>query len=561
MIVLLAGVATYSLAGFVIAPHAIKHLLENSTVTGRDCQLGVQDVYVNPFTFFLSVSNVTLLERENKLFISIGRADTHVWSTANFRATRTGRNVEIRDLVITDAAAGEVILSARKLSATGLAIDAQEGHVEIADARLEEPVLEIARDGQSVDHLSRWLPIPTEKPGAACVSLGAMHVSAGKIGFRDPTTSPALRLDATNIVGNMTRMREPGGDSMALEFRGNLSELAHVTVTGQWPLSGRPAATTLDLSIRQLELSRLSPYFVQAAGRDVTAGVGDVTLYYERRDSVVRIENQISVVGLRLGDRAAATDDMALPSDLALALVVNKADRIDISMPVLESDITLRFEAIRIVVDSLTTYIRDLAAMPFGVLADLVGQPDEGLDHFSFSPGSAEITPTTTKNLTLLAQALDQRPLLGVRARPAYDPVADREAIAAQQVRLHVALAISASPKELAAHTLPNFDDPKVRAVLDEFAGARLSELQRRAIANRRPEQDAHYYRNVYDALVVNEPVSETTLRRLARFRAASVINALAGNGVDKQRLLIADAIDTVTTVAEPISVQLEVVY
>ena len=561
MIVLLAGVATYSLAGFVVAPRAIKHWLENSTVTERDCQIGVQDVYVNPFTFFLSISNVTLLERENKLFVSIGGVETHVWSVADFQAKRAGRNVDIRDLVITNAPTGEVVFTAPKLVAAGFAIDVQEGRVEIAEARLEKPVLRITRDGQGVVQLSTWLPIPTENPGAACVSLGAMQVSAGQIGFTDHTESPALRLDATNIVGHMTPTRESGGASMALEFKGNLSESAGVNVTGRWPLSDRRAATTLDLSMRRFELSQLSPYFVQAVGRDVTAGVADVTLHYERRDSTVQIDNQIAVGGLRLGDRAVTDDDTALPSDLALALVTDDADRIDISIPVLQSDVTATADLIRIVGDSVTDYIRDLAAMPFDVLADLVGRPDEELDHFSFSPGSAEITPTTTNKITLLARALDQRPLLGVRACPAYDPVADRDAIAAQQVRLHIALAISAGPRELATHGLPDFDDPKVRAVLDEFAGARLAESQRLAIANRHPDQDADYYRIVYDVLVANEPVSETTLRRLARFRATSVVNALADNGIDKQRLLIADAIVTAATPAELISVQLEAVY
>jgi len=369
-----------------------------------------------------------------------------------------------------------------------------------------------------------------------------------------------LQLDATNIFGNMTRRPEPGGASTALEFKGDLSESASVAVTGHLSLSDRSAPTTLDLTVRQFDLSRLSPYFVQTAGRDITAGVGDVTLHYERLDSTARFENRITVVGLTLDDRSATDDDAALLSDLALALVTDKTDRIDISVPVLQSHVTARSDASRILIDSLTDYIRGLVAMPFDVLASLVGQPDGQLDQLSFSPGSAEITSTTADKIRLLARALDQRPLLRVRVRPVYDAVADRDAIAAQQVRLHIDLATSASPNDRAAHGLPNLDDPKVRSILDEFASARLAESQRLAIANQQPGHDANYYRLVLDALVAIEPVSETTLRRLARFRATSVMNALAANGVDRQRLLIADAIDTATTLAEPISVRLEAI-
>jgi hypothetical protein len=218
-------------------------------------------------------------------------------------------------------------------------------------------------------------------------------------------------------------------------------------------------------------------------------------------------------------------------------------------------------DAIRIIGDGMSEYIRDLAAKPFDVLASLVGHPEEELNGLSFAPGSAAITPATNDKIRLLARALDQRPLLAVRARPAYDPAADRDAIAAQQVRLHVALATSAGLRDPATHAPPDFGDPKVREILDEFAGERLAESQRLAISGSHPVHDADFYRMVYDALVANEPVSETALRRLARFRATSVINALAASGVGKQRLLVAETIDTTTTDAEPISVQLEAVY
>ncbi len=561
LIVLLASVAAYSLAGFVIAPLAIKHWLENSTETEADCRLGVQDVYVNPFTLFLSLNNVTLLQKENKLFVSLGQVDTYLWNIEKFRTERAGRDVEFRDLVVTTAPAGEVVLTTPKLSAKGFEFYVPGGQVAIADVRFEEPVLQIAQDAQSILHLSTWLSIPVKGPGAACVSLDLMRISGGQVRFTDRAQSPSLRLDATNIVGNMTRMREPGGASMALEFEGQLGESASVTVTARWPLSDWPAPTTLDFIMRQFELSRLSPYFVQAAGRDITAGIGDVMLHYERRDSTVQIESRIAVAGFRIGDREGTNDDTALPLDLAIALITDQADRIDISIPVQHGDVLAGSGAIRIIGDGMSEYIRDLAATPFDVLARLVGHPEEELSGLSFSPGSAEITPPTTDKITLLARALSQRPLLAVRARPAYDPVADRDAIAARQVRLHIALATSAGPRDPATHAPPDFGNPKVREIIDEFAGERLAESQRLAISSSRLVHDADYYRMVYDALVANEPVSETALRRLARFRATSVINSLAANGVGKQRLLVADAIDTTTTDAEPISVQLEAVY
>jgi hypothetical protein len=215
---------------------------------------------------------------------------------------------------------------------------------------------------------------------------------------------------------------------------------------------------------------------------------------------------------------------------------------------------------VRVIVDSLTNFIRELAATPFDEIAGLVGREDEELDRLAFPPGSADLTPATAEKTALLAQALARRPLLSLRAYPAYDPAADRDAIAARQVRLHVSLATSAAPTASAAQTQPDFDDPKVRAILDEFAGARLQESRRNAILNRFDDKDSAYYRTVFDALVANESVSETALRRLARFRATSVADALAGNGVDRGRVLLADEIETTTTDPGAIVIRLDAI-
>ena len=180
-----------------------------------------------------------------------------------------------------------------------------------------------------------------------------------------------------------------------------------------------------------------------------------------------------------------------------------------------------------------------------------------------FLPGSAEMAPAATDTLRQLAAALEQRPRLDMRVRPSYDLAADRDAIAEQQVRLHIALATSASTGDRASAAVPDFGNPRVRDILDEFAGERLPEAQRRAIARgvddfyvaARPVPDG----DLYLALVANEPVSGTVLRRLARFRARSVIDALERHGIDRTRFGISDALDTTETGAGTVPVKLEV--
>ena len=553
-IVLLAGAAAYALGGFLLAPRIVKYWIEHSVTTEPGKRLGVEGVYVNPFTLFISLTNVTLIDEKNKPMISLGRVEHRSHLIEKLRMSRPGYDVEIRDLQANDPSTGEAVLTIPNLSATGLIVNGAQGTVALDTARVENPELNILRDSAGEMRLPAWLGLPQEGSPPAAVRFDTLEVTGGKLRFNDHTLLPALRLDAGGIVGTITRRRLAGAESTAVDLEGRFGESGSGEVVAAWQAPLRQTPTTVKLTLRQVELATVSPYFAQIAGRGITAGSGDITFNYERHDTSVQMENRLVIDRLRFSDRSRTDTDIELPLELAVALITDRRDHIDISIPASQNDV---YPAGGIV-DSLTDYIIDLATTPFDVLAGLVGREDVDLGILVFPSGSAEITPAAAEKIALLSRALDQRPLLALRAYPAFDPAADRDAIASQQVQLHIKLATSASPSGLSTQTSLDFEDPKVRVILDEFAGARLPESRQRAISSQFEGKDIAYYRAVHDALVANEDVSETVLRRLARFRARSVIGALVENGVDEKRLLLADAIEKTRSDSSAIVLRLE---
>jgi len=553
-IVLLAGAAAYALGGFLLAPRIVKYWIEHSIATEPGQRLGVEGVYVNPFTLFISLTNVTLIDEKNKPMISLGRVEHRSHLIEKLRMSRPGYDVEIRDLQANDPSTGEAVLTIPNLSATGLIVNVAQGTVSLDTARIENPELNILRDSAGEIRLPAWLGLPQEGSPPAAIRFDALEVTGGKLRFNDHTLLPALRLDADGIVGTITRPRLAGAESTAVELEGRFGESGSGEVVAAWQAPVRQTPTTVKLTLRQVELATISPYFAQIAGRGITAGSGDITFNYERHDTSVQMKSRLVIDRLRFSDRSRTDTDIELPLELAVALITDRRDHIDISIPASQHDV----DPAGGIADSLTDYINDLAATPFDVLAGLVGREDEGLGILAFPPGSAEITPAAAETIALLSEALDQRPLLALRAYPAFDPAADRDAIASQQVQLHIKLATSAGPPGLSTQTSLDFEDPKVCLILDEFAGARLPESRRLAISSQFESKDIAYYRAVHDALVANEDVSETVLRRLARFRARSIIGALVQNGVDEKRLLLADAIEKTPSESSAIVLRLE---
>ena len=568
LIVLLAGTTVYTLAGFLLAPYAIKHWIERSIATAPGFELRIRHVYLNPFNLSLSLSDLSLIDRDNGPLVSICRAETRLWTLEKLRAGQQGREIEIGSLRVVDPSAGVEILTVPRLSARGLVVAPADGTVTMAGAFLDEPALNITRDAAGRLRLPAWLPTPVNDMSAARVRIDEIEIAAGRLRFTDHAQSPALRFAADSIAGTLTRVRAADGVTTLAKFDGRIGKSGDAGMTAQWRPAARSAQTEIDLSLRQFEFPLLSPYFARIAGRGITAGTGDLSLRYRHRDRNVRIDNRIDVTGLTLDNHAETNRDEALPDEtlpleLVLALVTDQAGRIDVSIPVRYDATADGMDTAGIVTqnladnltDQFVDYVSDVASRPFDVLSELVGQTDQEFGSLPFAPGSAEITPVTADRLALLAQALERRPLLGLKVYPAFDPLADRNALAEAQVRLHIRLATSAEQRGLAADAPLDFDDPRVRAVLDEFAGERLGESDR---ASGPEASDAAYYRAIYDALATNEDVSDLALNRLARFRARSIVDAFAGHGIGEQRVRLADDIETRTGESEPVLLRLE---
>lgn len=557
LIGLLAGAAVYAFAGFLVAPRVIQLWIENPNLSGPGCRLSVQEVYVNPFTMFLSLSDATLFEQESKSLISATVAETRIWSIDRLRTGTPGRDVTIRNLVVTNTDNGERLLAVPDAFLGDLEIGARSGLIHTAHARLERPDAAITRDVGGIRHYPAWLAVPGNGRAGACISLDGLRATGGTLKIRDNTVTPAVQLVLQHIEAGA--LRQPGGDAEVMEVAVEARLGARGTISIEAQLR-HPAGRHPDLfsmTARNVDLQALSPYARRIFGRDVVAGLGNATLLQQRHNATLRFDNHLGFDQLTLNDDAdGATDDTLVP-DLALALATDTTGHSAFSIQGSLGDSPER-SVVSVFTDSLAARFDTLAARPFRVLAEVAGKPDAVLDEIAFLPGSAEMAPAATDTLALLVNALRRRPRLGIDVWPAYDLVADRDAIAAQQVKLHIALATSATARDRGNAAAPDFSDARVRDVLDEFAAARLTETQRQSIS-RSARDDSTRYRDIYFALVANERVSETVLRRLARFRARSVIDTLDRQGIDRNRFRIADTLDATATGAALVSVKLDV--
>lgn len=443
-------------------------------------------------------------------------------------------DIGLRQIVMVDRSTRAVVFTAAEALATQVAIGPSPVRARVEDLRLIAPHFRITRnsDGtlQGLDWLRPFVDGTTGTQGIV--------IEDGYLDFGDFLVSPPGQFDADHIQGSINQTDTGAEASRTLFLEGRNPAGAVAEIRASWRTGDPVFSSNVNLTLGNLNATLLSPYLSALAGREITSGKLDLEIEYRLQDGRANLVNEISATAFELGAPVGSTDKISLPLDLAVALLEDSNDQIRLTIPVPPGRLE-RTSPARAFGDAFDEFVTEITDDPFMVLGELVGWSEPGLGHVAFESGSAALTASTVDQLAILGTALEQRPGLGLIVTGRYDRVTDRDALARQQMRLHVALASSAGPPGMAAVTPLNLSDPKVISILDEFASTRLRPDTLAAIQARFPERGEPFYDSVFESLVANEAVSATALRALARYRAQSIVNQLVAAGIDSGRLRI----------------------
>lgn len=459
----------------------------------------------------------------------------------------------------------------------GPALELTDGSVELSGLRLT-PAAGLAVTAERASGTAPRLSLAASADGP--VVAGRAELDAPALSVTDERAAPrrSFAFDDATLVWTA----DAGNEETSLALAGRLRGAADASLTVQAPLSAPTPRRSVMIEATGIPAAMLSPYAADALGRGLSAGTADLGLDYSLNGN--RIDGSLHLVAhaLELAPRSAgpalAADpdlpaDAAPPADpdppagaarpagpaaggaspsleLAAALLENRDGVIEIDLPFAATTGSVRAAASA----ALAARLDALTYSPFDALGALIEEAPEPANAVPFPPGDAALGEPALASIEALANALNARPRLGLRVHGGYDATLDRDALAAQQIELHVQLA-TAGPSLQARPAPVDFDSPRAQDVLDEFAGERLpaaslAELGARFACENAaaPACERAYYEQIFAALVANEQITSTALSRLGRFRAQSVVDAFRQRGIADQRLEIATGGDVVAT-------------
>lgn len=264
------------------------------------------------------------------------------------------------------------------------------------------------------------------KPGFQA-DIRQIEMKQGGLAFFDRSVTPEFSTRLEPIDASISDVQFDPQNVTDFTINGLLDGQSPFTVSGRIrPLAFKDMTLT-DVKFDNIEMPMFTPYFGKYLGYEIQKGKLHLDLGYQVDSLKLDGKNMVRLDQFYLGNTVQSEDAISLPLKLALALLRDRAGKIDLNVPV-EGDMNNpKFRLGGVIFDAFVNILKKLVTSPFSALASLVPGAEE-LSFVDFAPGSQDITDKGRDKLEKLATALYDRPSLRLIIRPGADPAQDRRA-------------------------------------------------------------------------------------------------------------------------------------
>lgn len=410
------------------------------------------DIALAPFEPYLQAAT-TLAIRDGRLDVD-GNLDLDD-QTDPLTGTFSGTG-EIRGLDLGLAGSNERLLSWQSLRLAPIEYNVAPARLEIGTVTLSMPEVNVVRDGDGLHNLERILPPAAgtgegnpagenEAPGII-FRIGQLVLEEGELAYTDRTLSPVFATRFSELNGAVTGLSNIPPQQGRVAIRGRVGELSKLAFDGSIGTLGTEDSSKVAMTLDEMPLPVLSPYFGRYLGYGVDSGKLNLDLDYEITGSRITASNLVVMDRLELGQVVASDEAVDAPVKLGLALLRDRQGVIEIDLPISGDLNDPEFSVGKVVMRAFVNLLAKAATSPFGMLgsiAELAGLSGEELGQVVFVPGQVAAAEGEDRKLDALADALKERPQLLLNVRGAVAPELD--GLALKRQRLFTTLGIDAS--------------------------------------------------------------------------------------------------------------------
>ena len=268
-------------------------------------------------------------------------------------------------------------------------------------------------------------------------------------------------------------------------------------------------STEVKFSFKDIDLVDVTPYSGQFLGYKIEKGKLNLTLNYDVKDSKLNGSNVVNLDTLTLGEKVESKDAVDLPLSLAISILSDQNNQINIDLPVTGDLNDPDFKYGGIVWEAVKKLFADITLAPFRFLGNMLGLSSNDLNTIDFMPANAELIVSEQAKIADFIKLTTAKPKMKLSITPAYSDV-DVTALKNAKLNEKISQTMAQTGKD--------------------YAGA---------LASLAPKEKSTDEKALREAALKGIEVKKEQLLDLANARAQAIKAALAQAGLAEDRVTV----------------------
>ncbi|NDC05667.1 MAG: DUF748 domain-containing protein, partial [Burkholderiaceae bacterium] len=256
------------------------------------------------------------------------------------------------------------------------------------------------------------------------LDIKAVKLRDGLVQFSDLAVVPQLKTEIRKLNGSLLGVSNMPGRYAAIALNGFIADKGSFRAKGQASFDDPRRNHDLSVEFKNVPLNTANAYFIKHAGYSINDGRLDLLLNYKAKDAELLGQNRFVIKDIQLGEEIPDFQGKRLPLRLAVALLEDSDNVIDISLSIKGNIDSPEFSASGLVWQAISTVLSNIVTAPFRALASLLGLQSDAPIYSVV--GESTYLPADQEKLDKLAGVLVKRPNATIELLGAYDPGSDK---------------------------------------------------------------------------------------------------------------------------------------
>lgn len=376
--------------------------------------------------------------------------------------------------------------------------------------------------------------------------IGKIKIENSEVFFSDFSLPLKFASKIHNMNGEVTGFTSENPLGAEIKLQGTVDEYGLAKIEGKMDPFDPIAYSNIKVNFHNIEMTNLTPYSIDFIGYYLESGKLSLDIQYKIDKGILTSYSKIFLNKFTLGDEVEGEEGLGLPIKLAIALLKDANDNIDLDLEV-EGDLNdpetdtgaLVWWAVKRVLTTIVT-------APFRFLGNLLGIGGEDLESIDFEAGNAKLENHQFEKMINLSKIIAERPGIVLEIYGAVDTITDGRAIREAKFDSIYNYRLTGQNFSDSSSSPTNNDYTKGQQIIEElyvqsYDDSTLSLIKIKNSIDSDGNGDLrNYLDELREKIILVQPVSVIEFQNLATTRAEAIQNhMLTVHQIPAERIVI----------------------